>query len=115
VIALGNAAAFQVLLEFLSSLPSPATIKEVHLKKEILRHLDGWKDRSAVAPILIEELGLIPSNNTTRQWITEILRFLEFCPLQAIQDPLTRMLAEKKLSPGIRKGVTEILSGSKGP
>jgi hypothetical protein len=112
MIAFGNPAAFQVLLRFLSSLPPPATIKDVHLKKEILRRLDCWKDRSAVAPILIEELGLIPSNNTTRQWITEILRFLEYCPLQVIENPLRRMLADRKSSPGIRKRVGEILSRS---
>jgi hypothetical protein len=112
MIALGNPTAFQVLLRFLSSLPPPATIKDVHLKKEVLRRLECWKERSAVAPILIEELGSIPSNNTTRQWITEILRFLEFCPLQVIQDPLRRMLSDKKSSPGVRKKIAEILSGS---
>ncbi len=115
MIALGNPAAFQILLRFLSSLPPPATTKEVHLKKEILRHLDRWEDKSAVAPILIEELGPIPSNNTTRQWITEILRFLERCPLQVIKDPLKRMLAERKFSPGFRKKVAEILSRSPDP
>ncbi len=114
MISLGNPAAFQVLLRFLSALPLPATIKEVHLKMEILRHLDFWRDKSAVAPILIEELGSIPSNNTTKQWISDILRFLERCPLQVIEDPLRRMLAEKKLSPGIRKWVAEILSESQG-
>jgi hypothetical protein len=109
MIALGNTAAFQVLLRFLSSLPPPGTIEEVHLKKEILRHVDCWKDKSAVAPILIEELVSIPSNNRTRQWISEILRFLDRCPLQVIKDPLRRMLAEKKFSPGLRKRVEEIL------
>jgi hypothetical protein len=113
MIALGNPAAFEVLLRFLSSLPRPATIKDVHLKMEVLRRLDCWKDRSALAPILIEELGLIPSNNTTRQWITEILRFLELCPLQVIQDPLKRLLSDRKSSPGIRKRVKEILAWSR--
>jgi hypothetical protein len=111
MISLGNPAAFQVLLRFLLSLPPPATIKDVHLKMEILRHLDFRRDKSALAPILVEDLGRIPSNNTTRQWISDILRVLERCPLQAIEAPLRRMLAEKKLSPGIRKRVAEILSG----
>jgi hypothetical protein len=115
MIALGNQAAFETLLGFLASLPLPANINEVHLKKEILRHLDRWKDKSAVAPVLIEELGRMPSNNTTRQWISDILLFLERCSLKVIKDPLTRMLAERKLSPGIRKRVAEILSGSQGP
>jgi hypothetical protein len=113
MIALGNPAALEVLLRFLSSLPPPATIKDVHLKMEVLRRLDCWKDRSAVAPILIEELASIPSNNTTRQWITEILRFLDRCPLQVIQDPLRRMLADRKPSPGIKKRAKEILARSR--
>jgi hypothetical protein len=64
MIALGNPAAFQALLQYLSSLAPPRTIKEVHLKKEILRQLACWKDSSAVAPVLIQELGRIPSDNT---------------------------------------------------
>lgn len=114
MISLGNPAAFRVLLMFLSSLPPPADIKEVHLKIEILRYLDHWKDKSAVAPILIEELGRVPSHNTTRQWVTEILRFLESCPLRVIEEPLRRMLADRKFSPGFRKRLTEVLLGAPG-
>ncbi len=110
MIALENPAAFQALFRFLSSLPPPANIEAVHLKRKILRHLDCWKDRSSIAKILIEELGLTPSNNTTRQWISEILRFLEQCPLQMIKDPLERILVVKKLSPGVRKRLADILS-----
>ena len=112
MITFGNPAAFQVLLQFLSALPPPKTIKEVHFKKEILRHLNFWKDKSAVAPILIEELGRTPSNNTTRQWITDILHFLEFCPLEVIQEPLEHLISGRKLSPGFGKKVEEILSRS---
>jgi len=107
MIALGNPAAFQTLLRFLSSLPPPASIKEVHLKKEILRQLACWKDRSAVAPVLIQELGRIPSNNTTRQWISDILKFLERCPLEVVQDPLERMLSDKKFSFKLMRKVKE--------
>ena len=114
LIALGNPAAFRVLLRFLSSLPAPATIEAVHLKMEILRHLEFWRDKSDVAPTLIKELDLIPSNNTTRQWISAILKFLEHCPLQLIEDPLRRMLAERKFSARRRKTVTMLLSRSSG-
>jgi hypothetical protein len=104
----------KVLLRFLSSLPPVATIREVHLKMEFYRHLNLWKDKSAVAPILVKELGRIPSNNTTRQWIAEILRFLEFCPPEVIEAPLERLLAGKKLSPGLRKKVEAIIYLSPG-
>jgi hypothetical protein len=109
MIALGNPAAFQTLLQYLSSLAPPRTIKEVHLKKEILRQLACWKDRSAVAAVLIQELGRIPSNNTTRQWISDILKFLARCPLEVVQDPLERMLADRKFSFKLMRKVKEAL------
>ncbi|MEW6664397.1 MAG: hypothetical protein AB1512_04145 [Thermodesulfobacteriota bacterium] len=109
MIALGNRAAFQTLLQYLSSLGPPTTIKEVHLKKEILRQLGCWKDRSPVAPVLIQELGRTPSNNTTRQWISDILKFLERCPLEVVQDPLERMLSDKKFSFKLMRRVKEVL------
>ena len=110
MIALGNATAFQTLLQYLSSLAPPRTIKEVHLKKEMLRQLACWKDRSAVAPVLIRELGRIPSNNTTRQWITDILKFLACCPLDVVQGPLEGMLSDKKFSFKLMRKVKEALS-----
>jgi hypothetical protein len=113
--ALGNPAAFQALLGFLSSLPPPETIDAVHLKKEVLRHLDDWKDKLAVAQVLIKELGVVRSNNTTRQWISEIFRFLEGCPWQVIEGPLRGIITEKTLSPGIRKKAKGLLSRSPGP
>jgi hypothetical protein len=114
LISFGNPAAFQVLLRFLSSLPPVTSIKAVHLKIEILRNLNFWKDKSAVVPVLVKELGRIPSNNTTRQWIAEILRFLKFCPLEVIEAPLEHLLAGKTLSPGLRKKVEAILYLSPG-
>jgi hypothetical protein len=110
MIALGNPTAFQTLLQYLSSLAPPRTIKEVHLKKEILRQLACWKDRSAVAPVLIQELGRIPSNNTTRQWITDILKFLARCPLDVVQGSLEGMLSDKKFSFKLMRKVKEALS-----
>jgi hypothetical protein len=109
MIALGNPAAFQALLQYLSSLAPPRTTKDVHLKKEILRQLACWKDRSVVAPVLIQELGRIPSNNTTRQWISDILKFIERCPLEVVQDPLERMLSDKKFSFKLMRKVKEAL------
>jgi hypothetical protein len=109
MMALGNSSAFQTLLKYLSSLGPPRTIKEVQLKKEILRQLGCWKDRSTVAPVLILELGRIPSNNTTRQWITDILKFLECCPLEVVQGPLERMISEKRFSFKLMRKVKEVL------
>ena len=113
MIALGSTSAFRVLLRFLSSLPPPATIKDVHLKREILRHLDFWQDKSAVAPILLKDLGRIHSDNTTRQWISDIFKFLEQCPLEIIQGPLEKILSDKRFSYKFRRRVIDTLSRSR--
>jgi hypothetical protein len=110
LIALENSEAFQALLRFLANLPPPAAIGDVHLKMEILRRLSCAKDKAAVAAYLIEELGRTPSNNTTRQWILDILRFLDRCPSEVIKEPLERMLAQKQFSFKLRKRILDMIS-----
>ena len=109
LIALDNPEAFQTLLPFLANLPPPRTVEEAHLKMDIFRRLSAIKHREAVAPYLIEELGRTASNNTTRQWILEILRYLERCPLEVIQEPLEQMLAQRQFSFKLRRRILEMI------
>ncbi len=113
LIALENLEAVQVLLRFLASLPPPTTLREVHLKSRILRELSTVKYKEAVVPYLMEELGRTKSNNTTRQWILEILQFLERCPLQVIKEPLEQMLADGRFSLRLRRRVLNLISDSR--
>ena len=112
LIALENLEAFQALLRFLASLPPPTTLSEVHLKSRILHQLGFVKSKEAVVPYLLEELGRTKSDNTTRQWILEILRFLERCPLQVIKDPLEQMLADGRFSFKLKRRVLNLISDS---
>jgi len=112
LIALENLEAFQALLRFLASLPPPTTLREVHLKSRILRQLSTVKYKEAVVPYLMEELGRTKSDNTTRQWILEILQFLERCPLQVIKEPLEQMLADGRFSLKLKKRILNLLSDS---
>ena len=110
LIAFGNPAAFQLLLQFLAGFPPARTTGEVYLKMEILRHLSCSRDNAAIAPYLIDALYRTPSNNTTRQWISAIFEFLGRCPFDVIQEPLANMLSDKRFSPRFRKKVKETLS-----
>ncbi len=112
LIALENLEAFQALLRFLASLPPPTTLREVHLKSRILRQLSTVKYKEAVVPYLMEELGRTKSDNTTRQWILEILQFLERCPLQIIKEPLEQMLADGRFSLKLKRRVLNLISDS---
>lgn len=109
LVVLGNRAAFHTLLEYLAGLPAPTAIHEVHLKREVLRHLSRARDKTPVVPHLIEELRTVPSNNTTRQWISDIFQFLEHCPWEVIREPLEKMLEDKRFSLGFKKKVKETL------
>ncbi len=112
LIALENLEAFQALLRFLASLPPPKTLTEVHLKSRILRQLSTVKYKEAVVPYLMEELGRTKSDNTTRQWILEILQFLERCPLEAIKEPLEQMIADGRFSLKLKRRVLNVISDS---
>jgi len=110
LIASGNTAAFQLLLDFFAGLPLMRSVDDGHLKKEILRSLNCWYDNAAIAPHLIDELCRTPSNNTTRQWISAIFEILGRCPFDMIQKPLASMLSDKRVSPRFRKKVEKMLS-----
>jgi hypothetical protein len=84
LISLGNEAAFQELLNFFSKLPPPVTLEEVYFKKEILRHLGYSKTKSQLILVLVNELYQTSSNNTTRQWISDIFDFLKHCPMRRL-------------------------------
>ncbi|HYK87529.1 MAG TPA: hypothetical protein VE398_02080, partial [Acidobacteriota bacterium] len=112
LIALGNPEAFEAVLRFLASLPPPTTLREVHLKSRILHQLSSVKHREAVVPYLMEELGRTKSDNTTRQWILEILQFLERCPLQVMREPLEQMLADGRFSFKLKRRVLNLISES---
>ncbi len=109
MISLGNKQALLALVNFLRGLPLPETIEEVHFKKDILRRLDRPETREVLIPYLIDELYQIPSNNTTRQWISEIFRFLEYSPIELIRDPLEQMINDKRFSYKLKLKMKSIL------
>lgn len=110
MISLGNKEAFVVLFKFLKGLPPPETIEDVHFKKEILRHLDRSETREVLLPYLIDELYRISSNNTTRQWISDIFRFLEYSPIELVREPLEQMMKDKRFSYRLKQKMKNILA-----
>ena len=95
---LGNEKALDELIEYFGKLPSPNTLEEVHFKMEIFGHFEYMSNKPALVPHLIDELYHIQSNNTTRQWISKILKYLEHCPIDEVREPLEKLLEEKKFS-----------------
>ncbi len=110
-----NKDAFHELFNFLKQLPPPETREEVHFKKDVFRyfvhlaHSEHSEFRTKLTQFLLGELNNIPSNNTTRQWISSILQFLESCPLEEISDPLEKMLSSNRFSYRLKKRIKNIL------
>ncbi len=109
LICQGNKAAFEELFRFARELPPPTKIEDVHFRIDILTQLENWRPVSALAPYLIAELNNTPSNLTTRQWISAVLKVLARCPAGRIRKPLTKMLKEKRFSYRFKRKIKELL------
>lgn len=111
----GNKEAFHELFKFLKQLPTPKTVEDAHLKKNVLRYFESLEYtefsefRSLLTKFILDELYNTPSNNTTRQWISAILKFLERSPREEISDPLENMLRENRFSYRLKKRIKDIL------
>jgi len=107
----GNREAFEVLFDLLKNLPLPQKIEEVHQKIKTLECLEHWRgdQRSKLVPLLIDELYQIPSNNTTRQWITKILKVLARFPEGEVRQPLETLLQEREFSIRLRYRIEDVL------
>lgn len=110
MIALGNLEAFKVLSEFLKGLRPPTTIQRVHFRRDILRHLRLSREKETLLPFLVDELYRIPSNNTTRQWISDILEFMGYLTFEQVSVPLERMIEDKRFSYKLKQKMKYLLA-----
>jgi len=110
LISSGNQQAFEKLFEFFKELPPPVTISEVRFKIEILRNLEYTESNNILIPVLINELYQTVANNTTRQWISAIFKFLESCSKEDIHAHLTSMLKDKRFSYRLKQKMKKILN-----
>ncbi|MCK5133858.1 MAG: hypothetical protein KAR40_17115 [Candidatus Sabulitectum sp.] len=109
LISFGNKEAFNELFKYFNELPPPTTLTEVHFKLKLLGYLNRSDARALLIPGLIDELYQTVSNNTTRQWISEIFRFLAHCPYEEVYELLGNMLSEKRFSYRLKARIKKIL------
>lgn len=106
-----NKEASKLLLNFFRNIPPPKTLEEVHFKIKVFGFVNRKEFRKELVPVLVKDLYNTSSNNTTRQWITEIFRFFQRCSIEDIKEPLEKMLKEKCFSYRIKNKIKEILEG----
>lgn len=107
---LGNEAAFHHLFSFLKELPAIETIDDVHLRLKIIRSMNRDEHKSSVIPFLLDQLEHTLSNNTTRQWISAILRYFGSVPLEEIREPLEAMMKKGCFSYRLKQRIQELIN-----
>ncbi len=109
LIAFGNINALNALLNYFINLSPAKSIADVRHKIELLQKLGHTDNNADLLPHLVDELYQTPSNNTTRQWISAIFKYLRLLPLEQVQKPIEEMLKDKRFSYRLKNKMKEIL------
>lgn len=107
-IALGNDNAFEGLLNYYMGLSQADSLEDVHRRIEIVKALSRKKSEKNTINAYVNELARTPSNNTTRQLYSEILKLLGKCPAEMIKEPLLELLDKRQYSYKIKNRIMEI-------
>jgi len=60
-------------------------------------------------PFLVDAMYRTPSNTTTRQSLSDILKFMENLPFELVCDPIEEMLEDKRFSYRLKRKMKMIM------
>lgn len=111
---LGGKEAYSSLLKYYKTLPPVISINDTHFRMKILEVLISMQHineeyKIDLIDMLINELYKTPSNNTTRQLYTQILKFLDDCPEDIVADKLLWLLGKKKYSSKMEQNILSVI------
>lgn len=104
----GNEQATTALLDFFERLGPPRTLPQVHFKMNLLRKLLGCNTQRFLE-LLLTDLETTPSNNTTRQWITAIIKHLPRFAKEDVEIRLNGMIRRNVFSHRLRRRIEDLL------
>ncbi|MEA4903159.1 hypothetical protein [Desulfitobacterium sp.] len=104
---IGNEKAYKGLIDYYVSLGPAESLEDVYLRLKIVDILTSKESEKNTIKAYVNELARTPSNNTTRQLYTEILKRLSRCPSEMVQEPLMDLLEKKKFSYKIKNRIME--------
>ena len=107
-IALGNTAAYEGLINYYMGLVPADGLEDVHIRVEIVDALSRKSTEKATIDAYVNELARTPSNNTTKQLYSEILKHLGKCPAEMVQEPLLELLGKRQYSFKMRNRIMEV-------
>lgn len=103
-----NEQATTALLNFFEGLGPPRTLRDVHFKIDVLQSL-AWCKTQRFLELLLSDLETTPSNNTTRQWISAIIRHLHRFPQEDVEERLRGMIRKNVFSYRLRRRIEDML------
>lgn len=110
LVSWNNDKASKLLIEAFKEIPPPVSLEEVHFKLEAFRFVDRKDYLKDLIPVLFRDLYETKSTNQTRQWISEIFRYLGIYRHEVkVTENLEKMLTEKQFSYRIKKKIKGIL------
>ncbi|MBL7112490.1 MAG: HEAT repeat domain-containing protein [Bacteroidales bacterium] len=108
--SMNNKEAIKLLIESFKDIPAPVSLEAVHFKLEVFRFVNRDDYVQDLIPVLFRDLYETKSTNQTRQWISEIFRFLSiYKKEEKVTGNLEKMLTEKQFSYRIKKRIKDIL------
>ena len=111
LVAMKNVEAKKLLIESFKNIPPPVSLEDVHYKLEVFRFVNRNDLAEDLIPVLFRDLYEMKSNNQTRQWISEIFRFLSsYRNEEYVIEGLEKMLTETQFSYRIKNKIKDILS-----
>ena len=85
------------------------SLEDVYIRMNIVDSLSTKESEQNTIEAYVNELARTPSNNTTRQLYSLILKRLGKCPEEMIRGPLLKLLEKRQYSYKIRKRIMEIV------
>jgi hypothetical protein len=95
--------------KYFKSLPSPKSLEEVHHKVKVLRIISKNEINSGIVKALVKDLLETKSNQTTRQWFTEIFRVLYINNNNEMVKQSLQKMPLEKFSYRLQKKIKDIL------
>lgn len=108
-VRIGNKDAYEGLINYYMSLDSAVSLEDVYIRMNIVDSLSTKESEQNTIEAYVNELVRTPSNNTTRQLYSLILKRLGKCPEEMIQEPLLQLLEKRQYSYKMRKRIMEIV------
>jgi hypothetical protein len=110
LVSMNNDKASKLLIDSFKAMSPPVSLEEVHFKLEVFRFVNRKEYLKDLIPVLFRDLYETKSTNRTRQWISEIFRYLSIHKSEAkVTENLEKMLTEKQFSYRIKNKIKGIL------